>query len=114
MAQTVPANSAVDTHSWAEVKVYFSENIDPDSIAKSTVTVYNETTHVFKDIYIDKDDVIENGNRGYITINPVFDDRIWTDGHTYTVVVSQTVTDLAGKQLGSGHVFTFAVISYAA
>ena len=111
VTQTVPANGAVDTHSWAEVKVYFSENMDPDSINISTVTVYDETAHVYKNIYIDNDDV-ESGNRSYVRIKPVFDDSIWTDGHTYTVVVSQTLTDPAGNPLGSDYVFTFTVIAY--
>jgi hypothetical protein len=111
VTQTVPANGVVDTHSWADVKVYFSENMDPDSINTSTVTVYDETALEYKGIHIYKDGVDEAGNHSYIIINPVFDDPPWTVGHTYTVTVSETVADLAEIPLGSDYVFTFTVIA---
>jgi hypothetical protein len=116
VTQTIPANGAVDFAYWAWITIYFSESMDPDSITTSTVTVYDETALEYKDIHITKEDVDENGNRSGILLRPIFDDRIWTDGHTYTVEVSQTVTDLSGNPLGSNYDFTFTAVdipSYA-
>ena len=111
ITQTMPADGAANTSPWAAIKVYFSENMNPDTINYSTVTVYDETAAEYKGIHIQKDWVDEDGNRSHIVIRPVFGEE-WTVGHTYRATISQTVTDLAGNPLGADYTFNFTVVDH--
>jgi hypothetical protein len=113
ITQTMPADGAVNTSLYAAVKVYFSESMDSDTINCSTVTVYDETAAEYKTLHIQKND--DDGKRSKIAIMPVFVPEFgdaWTAGHTYTVLISQTVTDLAGNPLGSDYTFNFTVVDH--
>jgi hypothetical protein len=105
--QTLPAPGATDAPPWGAVHVYFTENMDPNSITNSTVTVYD--TGVQQTIYIMK--YVDHGNRSLIYLWPAFPTQFWTVGHTYTVTVSSTVADLSRNPLDSDHVFSFTVTS---
>ena len=111
ITKTLPADGATDTAPWAAVQVYFSENMDADTISTSTVTVYDMTASEDKAIHLFTEDV-ELGSRSGISIWPIFDDVEWSAGHTYRVTVSGAVADIAGNTLGSDYVFTFGVVEW--
>jgi hypothetical protein len=111
ITQTMPADGVTNTSPWAAIKVYFSENMNPDTINETTVTVYDETVAEYRTIHINKMGVRWDGNRSRFAIWPVFGEE-WTVGHTFTVLVSQTVADWAGNPLGADYTFSFTVIDH--
>ena len=111
ITQTVPADGAANTSPWAAIKVYFSESMNPDTINETTVTVYDETAAEYRTIHLDKMGVEWDGNRSTFAIRPLFGEE-WTVGHTFTVLVSQTVADWAGNPLGSDYTFNFTVVDH--
>ena len=112
VVQTRPADQSLGLR-WEPISVYFSENMDPDSIVPATVRIYDETNGDAQvAIHIDKPWVAEDGERAKIEIDRAFEeDGRWQSGHTYRVELDQDITDLAGNGLNSAQVFRFTVVS---
>ena len=112
VVQTRPAHDA-NGLAWEPISVYFSEDMDPDSIAAETVQVFDETNgNTPVAIHIDKSWVAEDGERAKIEIDRAFEDGgRWQSGHTYRVVLGHSIEDLAGNPLGTDRIFRFTVVN---
>ncbi|WP_295388855.1 Ig-like domain-containing protein [uncultured Thiodictyon sp.] len=112
--QTRPANLSPGLE-WEPIGVFFSENMNPDTILPSTVQVFDETaggTQV--GIHIRKDWVAEDGARAKIGIDRAFaEGGRWQRDHTFRVELAASIADLAGNPLASAQVFRFTVVNAA-
>jgi hypothetical protein len=110
VVQTKPENSATNHGAYHEVSVYFSENMDHSTIDSSTVTVYDLTTEMNQEVYMD--DLDSEGSRTFVNLSPANQNNTWDIGHTYRVTLDSSISDAVGNSLGNDHTFQFTVANF--
>ena len=113
ITQTRPADQAPGLE-WEPIRIFFSENMDPDTLVPATVRVFDETAgNIPVDIHIDKSWVAEDFERASIEIYRAFEQGgRWQSGHSYRVELGQSISDLAGNELDGAREFGFTVASW--
>ena len=110
VTKTIPSDGAANIAPWAPIWVFFSENMDPDTVSYETVTLFDETTEAFKNFSLDKE-FLDDGDHSRVIIHPVFGEN-WTIGDAYTLHISDTLADWSGNPLGTDYDLNFTAVDY--